>query len=163
MKLRALMLCVAASRLLGTADLAFAQHQHGNHGAQADQAVPDDRRVAVKFPDQLREHTLVNMRDHLRALAQIQDALSSGAFDAAGRIAEQRLGMTSLVAHNAHEAAKYMPQGMQDAGTAMHRGASRFAIELQKTAVTEDLKPALAALAETTRACVACHAGYRLQ
>ncbi len=163
MKLRALTLCVAACGLLGTAYLAFAQHQHGNHGAQADQAVPDDRRVAVKFPDQLREHTLVNMRDHLLALAQIQDALASGAFDAAGRIAEQRLGMTSLVAHNAHEAAKYMPQGMQDAGTAMHHGASRFAIELQKTAVTEDLKPALAALAETTRACVACHAGYRLQ
>jgi hypothetical protein len=163
MKLRALTLCVAASGLLGTTSLAFAQHQHGDQAARADHAAPEDRREVVTFPDQLREHTLVNMRDHLLALAQIQDALASGAFDAAGRIAEQRLGMTSLVAHNAHEAAKYMPQGMQDAGTAMHHGASRFAIELQKTAVTEDLKPALAALAETTRACVACHAGYRLQ
>ncbi|MEJ2175616.1 MAG: hypothetical protein P8Y76_12100 [bacterium] len=163
MKLRALTLCLAASGLLGTAYLALAQHQHESHGAQTDHAAPDDRRVIVKFPDQLRAHTLANMRDHLLALAQIQDALATGAFDEAGRIAEQRLGMTSLVAHNAHEAAQYMPQGMQDAGTAMHRGASRFAVELQKTAVTDDLKPALAALAETTRACVACHAGYRLK
>jgi hypothetical protein len=75
----------------------------------------------------------------------------------------QRLGMTSLTAHGAHEVAKYMPQGMQDAGTAMHRGASQFAVELQKTAVTGDLKPALAALSRTTQACVACHAAYRLQ
>lgn len=163
MKLRALTLCLAASGLLGTAYLAFAQHQHGSQTAQADHAAPEDRRVPVKFPDQMREHTLANMRDHLLALAQIQEALAQGAYDEAGRIAEQRLGMTSLVAHNAHEAAKYMPQGMQDAGTAMHRGASRFAVELQKTAVSEDLKPALAALAETTRACVACHAGYRMQ
>lgn len=163
MKLRTLTLSLAAAGLLGSAYLAFAQHQHGNHAAKTDHAAPEDRRVIVKFPDPLREHTLANMRDHLLALAQIQDALATGAYDDAGRIAEQRLGMTSLIAHNAHEAAKYMPQGMQDAGTAMHRGASRFAVELQKTAVTDDLKPALAALAETTRACVACHAGYRLQ
>jgi len=128
MKFPALTLCLAATGLLGTADLAFAQHQHGNHSAQAEHALPEDHRVVVKFPEQLRAHTLVNMRDHLLALAQIQDALAAGAFDEAGRIAEQRLGMTSLVAHNAHEAAKYMPQGMQDAGTAMHRSASRFAV-----------------------------------
>ncbi len=133
---------------------AFAQHAH--HG-------PADTRQLVRFPDELRMHTIANMRDHLLALAQIQDALAKAEYDEAGRIAEARLGMTSLTAHGAHEVAKYMSQGMQDAGTAMHHGASRFALELQKTAVTGDVKPALAALAETTRACVACHAGYRLQ
>lgn len=163
MELRALTLSLAVAGLLGTTYLAYAQHQHSGHGSQTGHAAQEDRRVPVKFPDELREHTLANMRDHLLALAQIQDALAAGEYDEAGKIAEQRLGMSSLIAHNAHEAAKYMPQGMQDAGTAMHRGASRFAVELQKTAVSEDLKPALAALAETTRACVACHAGYRLQ
>jgi hypothetical protein len=71
--------------------------------------------------------------------------------------------MSSLDLHGAHEVAKYMPQGMQDAGTAMHRGASQFAIAVQESAASGDLKPALAALARTTQACVACHAGYRLQ
>lgn len=146
--------------LLGFGYAALAQHQHdSSHGHEA-QA---DARVLVKFPDELRVHTMTNMRDHLLALSQIQHALASGSLDEAGKIAEQRLGMTSLTAHGAHEVAKYMPQGMQDAGTAMHRGASQFAVELQKTAVTGDLKPALAALSRTTQACVACHAGYRLQ
>lgn len=131
-------------------------HDHG-HAALADGRVP------VEFPEQLRVHTLANMRDHLLALAQIQDALSRGLYDEAGKISEDRLGMSSLTAHGAHEVSKYMPKGMQDAGTAMHRGASRFAVALQTTAVTGDLKPALAALAQTTEACVACHAGYRLK
>ena len=163
MKHRRMKLSLAAAGVLFAATLAIAQHQHGGHETQSGHAMAEDHRVPVKFPPQMRAHTLSNMRDHLLALAQIQDALAAGAYDEAARIAEQRLGMSSLIAHNAHEAAKYMPQGMQDAGTAMHRGASRFAIELQKTAVSENLKPALAALAETTQACVACHAGYRLE
>ena len=156
----------------GFGNAAFAQHSHSAPAAGAAQhapvshdahAAPPEGRLLVKFPDSLRARTMANMRDHLRSLAQIQDALARESFDEAGKIAEERLGMTSLIAHEAHEVAKYMPQGMQDAGTAMHRGASQFAIALQKTAVTGDLKPSLAALARTTQACVACHAGYRLQ
>jgi hypothetical protein len=173
MKLTKTFLALAlGTALAGLGYRAFAQHSHSAPGGGTGQeeaasheghaALPDPR-VLVAFPDQLRVHTMANMRDHLRALAEIQDALGRGAFDEAGKIAEDRLGMSSLTAHGAHEIAKYMPQGMQDAGTAMHHGASQFAIELQKTAVTGDLKPALAALARTTQACVACHAGYRLQ
>lgn len=158
--------------LAGLGPSAVAQHSHSATPGQLpqkeaagreDHVVPADTRVPVWFPEQLRAHTMANMRDHLLALAEIQGALARGSFDEAGRIAEHRLGMSSLIPHGASEVAKYMPQGMQDAGTAMHHGASRFALELEATAVTRELKPALAALAETTRACVACHAGYRLQ
>jgi hypothetical protein len=162
MSMRILSTCLLAAGLAGAAYLVRAQGSHASHGAQG-AAGPEDRRELVRFPDELRRHTLANMRDHLLALVQIQDALAGGAYDEAGRIAEARLGMSSLGAHGAHDVAKFMPRGMQEAGTAMHRGASRFAVELQRTAVTGDLKPALGALAETTRACVACHAGYRLQ
>jgi cytochrome c556 len=55
-----------------------------------------------------------------------------------------------------------MPQGMQDAGTAMHRSASRFAAAAQESAATGDIKPALVALSRLSGACVACHAGYRV-
>lgn len=151
-------LLIAALLGLGLGSPASAQHKHdASHGAVADARVP------VKFPAALRDHTLSNMRDHLLALAQIQEALSKGSFDAAGKVAEERLGMTSLKLHGAHDVAKFMPKGMQDIGTTMHRSASRFALEAQNSAVTGDLKPALAALAVTTQACVACHAGYRLQ
>jgi cytochrome c556 len=56
-----------------------------------------------------------------------------------------------------------MPQGMQDAGSGMHRSASRFALAAQDAAAANDVKPALAALAEVTATCVACHAAYRLK
>jgi hypothetical protein len=145
----------------------IAQHQHDGHApppsASSHGAAGADSRVPVRLPDMMRRHTLSNMRDHLQALADIQAAMAKGSFDEASRIAEQNLGMSSLAAHGAHQVAKYMPEGMQAIGTSMHKSASQFATEIQNSAATGDLKPALAALARTTQACVACHAGYRLR
>jgi hypothetical protein len=152
--------------LLLASPWAGAQHGPGRHGAATATAPPaagSDNRKVVEFPPPLREHTLTNMRDHLVALAEIQQALASGASDVAASTAEQRLGMASLTTHGAHEVAGLMPQGMQEIGSLMHRQASRFAIEAQNSAATGDLKPALAALAKVTQACTACHAGYRLK
>jgi DNA anti-recombination protein RmuC len=131
---------------------------HARHMA-APQA---DARQLVRFPEALRSHALTNMRDHLLALGEIQEALSRSQFDLASDVAEQRLGMSSLQLHGAHEVAQFMPKGMQDAGTAMHRLASQFATIAKDASVTGDLKPALAALARVNQTCVACHAGYRL-
>jgi hypothetical protein len=159
--MRRMYLAVVPAFVLMAAGLAGAQHQghhHKDHGAAA-----TDTRVLVPFPQQLVEHTLANMRDHLFALQEINEALAAGQNDRAAKLAEQRLGMTSLRLHGAHEVAKYMPQGMQDAGSAMHRAASRFAIEVQNSDVTGDLKPALGVLSEVMNACVGCHAGYRFK
>jgi hypothetical protein len=106
---------------------------------------------------------MANMRDHLLTLQQINEALADSEPEKAGKLAEERLGMSSLRLHGAAEVAKYMPQGMQDAGTAMHKAASRFAIEAQNVGVTGELKPALGALGEVMSACVGCHASYRLR
>ena len=152
----------AAVLLLLAAGVTAAQHRdHHNH--KDHDAAAADARLLVKFPPELVDHTLANMRDHLFALQEINEALAMGQNDKAAVIAEKRLGMTSLRLHGAHEVAKYMPQGMQDAGTAMHRAASRFAIEAQSSGVTGDLKPALGVLGEVMSACVGCHAGYRFR
>jgi hypothetical protein len=142
--------------LLFAGEPALAQH-HGHHAPSA------DTRELVHFPPALVEHTLANMRDHLAALQEISEALAGGRNDQAAKIAEDRLGMSSLQRHGAHDVAKFMPQGMRDAGTAMHRAASRFAIEAQNAGATGDLKPALGALGQVMSACVGCHAGYRLK
>ena len=71
--------------------------------------------------------------------------------------------MSSLKLHGAHEVAKYMPKGMQDAGTAMHRAASKFALTAQESAVDNNMGKSVTALATLTQTCVACHAVYRLQ
>ena len=145
------------------ASLAWGQHTHHGSGEHVAAGPVKDDRELVRFPDALREHTLTNMRDHLLALQEIQEAIGRGQDTLASRIAEQRLGMSSLSLHGAQEVAKYMPQGMQDIGTQMHRDASRFAIEVQNSGATGDLKPALAALSKVTGVCVACHSAYRLQ
>lgn len=132
----------------------------GDHAAHAP---ADDARTMVPFPDAMRTHTLSNMRDHLLAMAEIQDQFASGAYDKAGDIAEQRLGVSSLSLHGAHDVAKFMPEGMQAAGTAMHRSASQFAIVTKDASVSGDLKAPLAALAKVSRTCVGCHAAYRIQ
>ena len=162
---RVLSACVMLA--LPAAGSSQAQQPSGHPHAMTDHvkhlaASQADARQLVRFPEPLRSHTLANMRDHLLALGEIQEALSSSQFDQASDIAEQRLGMSSLKLHGAHEVAKFMPKGMQDAGTAMHRSASQFATIAQNASVTGDLKPALAALAKVNQTCVACHAGYRL-
>jgi hypothetical protein len=126
-------------------------------------AMPRDSRQLVTYPMALRIHTLANMRDHLQTMGDIQEALSKGWFDKASELAEQRLGMSSLEMHGAQEVAKYMPAGMQDAGTAMHRSASRFALVAKDASVTGDLKAVLSSLHQLNQTCVACHAAYRLQ
>lgn len=120
-------------------------------------AVADDRQK-VELPDMMKQHMLSNMRDHLMTLNEIQGLLGRGELDKAGDVAEARIGMSSMIAHNAAHMAPYMPKEMQAIGTEMHHAASRFAM----TAKEGDLPRALASLSKVTEQCVACHAAYRL-
>ena len=135
------------------------EHQHSLATTAAPSA---DTRQFVQFPEPMRLHTITSMRDHLLALQEIDVALSKNEFDKAATIAEQRLGMSSLELHGAAHIAPFMPQAMQEIGTQMHRTASRFAIEAQTASVSNDVRPALAALGTVMQQCVACHAAYRL-
>jgi hypothetical protein len=119
----------------------------------------EDSRQLVKLPDMMQQHMLANMRDHLATINDILAYMSSDQLDRAADEAESRLGMSSLTSHQASHMAKFMPEGMRDAGTNMHRAASRFA----RTAQEGDLTAAYQALSEVTSACVTCHAGYRIR
>lgn len=135
--------------------------QHAMHDMHT---VPTtDSRIAVHFPAELRTETLRNMRDHLLALQQMQDALARSDFERVRDIAENRLGMSSMKAHGAHHVAQHMPEGMQAIGSAMHRSASRLATEAVNASASNNPQPVLAALAAVTQQCVACHTGYRLE
>lgn len=140
----------------GIFGLALAQHNH-------DHQVTPDTRVAVDFPPMMQQHILANMRDHLLAISQIQEAIGKGEYDKASDIAETRLGQTALKTHGAYENSKYMPKGMQEIGSTMHRNASRFAIEIQNSSATGDVKLAMLALSKTTQACITYHSGYKLK
>ena len=124
-------------------------------------ADPDPREL-VALPPMMQQHMLANMRDHLLAIAEIQEALADGKFDRAADIAENRIGMSSLASHGAAHMAPYMPQPMQAIGTQMHRAASRFALIAQEASVDGDLARAVNSLSSITRQCIACHASYRI-
>ncbi len=144
---------------------AFAQSaraQNHRHDMPAAAGAPADARQLVTLPDPMRQHTITSMRDHLLALQEITAALSRNAFDQAAGVAEQRLGMSSMKTHGASHIAPFMPTAMQDIGTRMHQAASRFAVEAQNAGVSNDVRPALAALGALMQQCVACHAAYRL-
>ena len=122
-------------------------------------ASSNDQRLLVELPEMMQQHMLSNMRDHLAAINEILVHLGNGELEKASEIAEYRLGMSSLETHGASHMAKFMPEGIREAGTAMHKAASRFALKAQEG----DALPAYKALSEITSACVACHSGYRVK
>ncbi|MBS0245039.1 MAG: hypothetical protein JSR61_00350 [Proteobacteria bacterium] len=142
-------------------------HHHRMSGSELPQSGPTgDRRELVQLPAPMQDHMLANMRDHLATLSEVTGNLADGKLDAAAKLLEQRLGMSSLSLHDAAHMAPYMPQTMQDIGTSMHRAASRLAITIQDA----DVAPSVEAMAkvnrglhEVTSACVACHASYRIR
>lgn len=119
----------------------------------------EDPRQLVDLPEMMQQHMLSNMRDHLVAMNEILTYLANEELDKAAEVAESRLGMSSLGTHGASHMAKFMPEGMQQAGTSMHKAASRFALKAQEG----EALPAYNALTEITSACVKCHAGYRIR
>jgi hypothetical protein len=98
----------------------------------------DEARRLVQLPEMMQQHMMSNMRDHLVAINEILIKMANGDFDKAAEVAEYR---------------------MRQAGTAMHKAASRFALKAQE----EEVLPAYSALSEVTSACVACHSGYRIR
>ena len=119
----------------------------------------NDTRQLVQLPEMMQQHMLSSMRDHLVAINELLIMMANGDLEEAAEIAEYRLGMSSLESHGAGHMAKFMPEGMRQAGTSMHRAASRFALKAQEG----DILPAYNALSEVTSACVACHSGFRIR
>jgi hypothetical protein len=125
-----------------------------------------DARQLVKLPEPMQEHMLGNMRDHLASLNEIIGDVGDGKFDEAAKVAERRLGMSSLTAHDAAHMAPFFPKPMQDMGTSMHRAGSRLVIVLQDASITPNVQAMQdvdRALHEITTACTACHAAYRIR
>jgi hypothetical protein len=144
------------------------QHMHEMMAPGGPQAAPEkleDARELVSLPAPMQEHMLANMRDHLTTLNTVIGDIADAKFDAASKLLEERLGMSSLTLHHAAEMAPFFPQPMQDAGTGMHHAASRLAIALQDASVVQtfdSMRQVNAALHEVTSACVGCHTAYRL-
>jgi len=129
-------------------------------------AAAEDGRELVKLPPMMQEHMLDNMRDHLVALDEILGELAEGNIDKAAKIAEDRLGMSSLSLHGAAHMAEFMPEKMKAIGTQMHRSASRFVIVARDAELIpgkDSQRKVYGALRAITENCNACHQSYRIR
>lgn len=126
----------------------------------------EDERELVQMPAMMQQHMLASMRDHLLTLGEILADVSAEKYDDAAKVAEERLGLSSFGLHDAARMAVFMPQPMQEAGTALHRAASRFAIVAKDVDVDrtyDAMKQLDSALNDMVSACNACHTGYRIR
>ncbi len=135
-------------------------------GLAAAPARAADHREFVRMPAKLRTHMLASMRDHLATLNEILADLAAQRYDAASKVAETRLGMSSMGPDDAAQLGRYMPPGMARDGMALHHAASRFALAAQNADVDRSYKSMtrlIGSLSQMTAACAACHAGYRIR
>ncbi|MEJ2425944.1 MAG: hypothetical protein P8101_16100, partial [Candidatus Thiodiazotropha sp.] len=92
-------------------------------GLSAASLAGEDKRIWVELPERMQQHMMANMREHLETINRMLELMADEQLDAAGELAEQRLGMSSLAAHGAEHMAPFMPEGMRKAGMEMHRAA----------------------------------------
>ncbi|MFO1080068.1 MAG: hypothetical protein U1E23_05495 [Reyranellaceae bacterium] len=168
---------VAGILLAAVASAALAQQQ-GHHHGHGGMSMPDARQP-VDFPPQMQAQFLANMRDHVKTLDEILQALAARDPARASRVAADRLGLASPSAEGCEPAAggqaaapppgsmaemmaHHMPESMRAMGLALHRSASEFATVAAK-AGPQDTTAVLGALSQVTQNCVACHSAYRLR
>jgi len=117
----------------------------------------------VEMPPLQRALMREDMLHHLTALNEVLGLLNAGKLQQAADLAEADMGMGSMGKHAAKTMGqgpgRFMPEGMRGIGIGMHEAASAFAEVARKG----DRDAAYRALEPVTGACVACHAGYRLQ
>lgn len=140
-----------------------------------------DLRKPVEMPAMMHDHMEANMRAHLIAVADIMAALAAGDGPKAAKISDGRLSLASphsaackpgaekggkmgdQASMMAANMAKHMPDEMRALGYTMHEQASAFSAIASKMKPGDDVRPALAQLANVTQACGACHAAYKLK
>lgn len=129
-------------------------------------AEENDTRTLIKLPSDIKEKMVVIMRDHIRALDDIIDAIQTGEYDKAERIAESRLGWSSSPRLGDQEVIKYWPEPMQKMADQLYHAASNYVV-VSRNAAVEDSKGSYqkinAALSEVSSACRGCHETYRLR
>lgn len=159
----ALMLSVASTTL--NAEMKHSEHHkslHSKHMSMMKQK--EDTRELVLYPQPMYEATLSNMREHLRAIHQVQQLVAQERYSDAADAVDRGLGMGHNHGAEGHGMEhQFMPEGMKAYGSELHSSALALSLTLRDAEVTEDLKGIFAALGKVTANCVACHDAYRLE
>ena len=123
----------------------------------------EDTRTLVQLPAPAQETLRQEMRDNTIALNEVLSLMAAGKTEAAGELADRKLGIASMGKHrgSAFDAmpGPNMPPAMHRIGMEGHQAVSEFA----SAARIGDRKRALELLPNLTAACVTCHNSYRIR
>ena len=123
----------------------------------------DDARQLVTLPMPAQAVLRQEMLGNLLAINEITTYLAEGKLADAGRVAEEKLGVSVMGRNRAlpleARPCAHMPPAMHEIGISGYKAASEFA----RAAASGDRDQALARLPGLTASCVACHHAYRLR
>lgn len=123
----------------------------------------DDARQLVTLPAAAQAVLRQEMLGNLLAINEITTHLAEGKLAEAGRVAEEKLGVSAMGRNRAlpleARPGAHMPPAMHEIGVSGHKAASDFA----RAAASGNREQALARLPGLTASCVACHYTYRLR
>ena len=128
----------------------MSQHHQMMHMMNTD----SDKRTSLQLPEAMKASQLAMMREHLEAVNNIIADLSTGKFDAASKIAHQKLGLTPEMKKMCN---MFGNDDFRTLGLTFHKSADHLGDVLK----TGNLKRSLSALHTTMNSCVQCHATFR--
>lgn len=130
-----------------------------NNKASGINTQSSDPRVLISIPEESLQLMRKDMIGLLSALTEIMQSLSTGDFEIAASIAENRMGKSAMGKHRGSGMGpgRFMPIPMRDIAWGLHDSASEFA----KVAIKGDVKQAYSALNQVISHCAACHNTYR--
>jgi hypothetical protein len=147
---------ISIPALIGTVSLnvAFAatetmQHQNHHHGMNT-----MDTRISLELSEEMKQHQLSNMREHLEAVNSIISLMSGNKFEDASKIAHGKLGLTPEMQQMC---SMFDNERFMTLGLAFHKSGD----DLGRVLKTRDVNASLRALNKTMQYCVECHATYR--
>ncbi|MDH4286893.1 MAG: cytochrome C [Gallionella sp.] len=147
----------AVAAIIGMVGLnaAFAAGEMMHHeGHQHKMSMMMDTRISLGMPEEMKQHQLSNMREHLDAINSITGLMAENKFAEASKIAYSKLGLTPEMQKmcSMFNNEKFMEMGM-----AFHKSGDALGDALK----TKNMNASLRALNQTLQYCVQCHAAYR--
>lgn len=126
--------------------------QHQNHQQHAMSMM--DTRTSLGLPEEMKQHQLSNMREHLEAVNSVISLMSENKFEDASKIAHSKLGSTPEMLKMCRMMGN---ENFTALGLAFHKSGD----DLGNVLKTKDVNASLRALNKTMQYCVECHATYR--
>jgi cytochrome c556 len=130
-------------------------HHAMMHGGTADKgAEPGDQRISLGLPPAMRHNQLAMMRDHLKSVDEIIALIGEEKFDAAAKVAHERLGLTPEMQKMC---SMFGNDRFRELGLNFHKSADHLGEVLKQ----HDTNASLDALHNTMQYCITCHQTFR--